>query len=153
MDTKSGIGSGIRSVSKSVIKAGMVVGGGLADFAAETGGGLKALLAEARAELAQPAKPVKTVSHEGVTNEKPGVMSSMYDHLIRTRDVVWDEASKLMTMANAGLVAAVAWFAGESTEKARKQVDRAEKAVEKVGRELTQEEAAQVIEAVIVAAV
>jgi hypothetical protein len=84
---------------------------------------------------------------------EPGVVRSLWDDLIRARRALWDRASEFAAAANTALVAALAWFTGESTQEARQQVERKEEAVKKVATELTEDEAVQVIEAVILTAV
>jgi len=141
----STIESAVRPAAKQLIKGGLVVTNSISEFAHETGEGFKGLVAEARTDLQRPR--VSKIS----SNTQP-VGEWLRDYMAKASRSVRSAAASIVTTANMGLVALVAWITGESTEQAQKQVDRGEKALERVGEELATVEAANVIETVLVMA-
>ena len=140
----SEVGSELRSAAKQLIKGGLVVSKALSGFAAETGEQFKGLVMEARTELREP--------HASRSAEAEIEAGGLRDHMIKAGHAVCDAASNMASRANEALAALVALIAGESKEKAQRQVEKDEEALKHLGKRLAEVEAINVIETLILVA-
>jgi hypothetical protein len=152
----SGIGSTLRSAAKLGIKGGMAATDAVRGLAADTGNEFKTLVTEARTELTQ-SRLSKTTTLPAQPAESQGLCHG----IVSTGQSIWaattGAAASVVTMANEGIATVVAWFYGESKEKAEQQVEKKEERVRhfarEVGRDLASDECVKVIETVILLAV
>jgi len=138
------IGQALRGTAKGVIKGGIVLTNTASGFAAEARKEFSDLVKEARTEVNNIH--AARINHPKVESEGLG------DHLMRMGHAVWEGASQIASMANAELVAMIAWCTGESKQKAEKQVEKAEGFVKRGALELTELESANVIEMLLLSA-
>jgi hypothetical protein len=141
----SGVGSALRPAAKQVIKGGLLVTNALSECVTGAEEEFKGLLQEARTEVNNR----HAARSSGVKAHSEG----LYECMVHAAHAVRATASEMVQIANAGFVAIVAWFAGESKEKAEKQVDKFEEHVEHLAKHLTEEEGVNVIETLLLAAV
>lgn len=139
----SQIGLVLRGTAKGAIKGGIILTNTVSGFAAAAGKELNGLLSEARTEVNSIYAARSTQSKI----ESEGLRG----RLVRMGDAVRETGSKMASTVNAELAAVIALCTGESKEKAEKKVEKGEEFVERLGRELTEEESGHVIETVLVA--